>query len=278
MARLLAYRMHGRIVVVTGAAGGIGTAIVHRLAEAGARLALVDRDEAGLAALAAALDAGERVSTHVFDLRRYADLEALAEDVALAHGAVDVLINNAGTTVHGPLTSHSADDVDLVLDVDLRAVIHAVRVFLPRLRGRDGAHVVNVASMAGLQGFPFQSVYSAAKFGLRGFGQALRPELAAMGIGCSTIVPGTIATAFLRTNRTHDPASSERLAGLMERFGASPNRVATAVHRAILHDRAEVRVGWDAHLLTFSQWLCPPLIPWVLRLMLRRGFFGASQP
>ena len=269
--------MKDRIVVLTGAAGGIGTAIARRLAEAGAVLALVDRDAAGLEALATALGEAE-TSTHLFDLRGLDGLDALAEAVVEAHGGVDVLVNNAGVTVHGPLAAQSADDVARVLGVDLHAVIEATRVFLPRLRGRPGAHVVHIASMAGLQGFPFQSTYSAAKFGLRGFGQALRPELAAMGIGCSTILPGTIATGFLRHTPSHDPASSARLATLMERFGTSPDRVAAAVIHALRWNRAEVRVGWDAHLLALTRWLCPPLLPWLLGVMLRRGFFGASPP
>jgi len=270
-----------RVVVLTGAAGGIGRAIAHRLSQAGARLALVDIDEAGLASLVASLgDAAgtgntDHSSTHPFDLRDVASLPDLASAIASRHGAVDVLINNAGLTVHGPLSQQTADDIDRVLDVDLRAVMHATHAFLPHLRSRPGAHVVNIASMAGLQGFPFQSTYSAAKFGLRGFGQALRPELAVMGIGCSTILPGTIATAFLASATTHNPSSSARLSELMLRFGASPDRVARAVQRAIAKDRAELRVGWDCHLMALAQLLCPPLVPWVLKTALRRGFFGA---
>lgn len=265
----------GRTVVLTGAAGGIGRAIARRLDAEGAHLALVDRDAEGLAALAATLDPA--TSRHVVDLRDRAALEALPERILADHDALDVLVNNAGVTVHGPLSAHTADDVDLVLDVDLRAVVHAVRVFTPHLTGRPGAHVVNVASMAGLQGFPFQTTYSAAKFGLRGFGQALRPELAARGIGCSTLLPGTIATSLLRATPSRDPASSERLATLMERYGTSPDRVAAAVVRALRHDPAEVRVGWDAHLLAATQRVWPGLLPRLLTLLLRRGFFGAGS-
>jgi len=267
-----------RVVVLTGAAGGIGRAIAHRLSQAGAQLALVDIDEAGLASLVAALGETGKTgnhSTHLFDLRDVASLPGLASAISSRHGSVDVLINNAGLTVHGPLSQQTADDIDRVLDVDLRAVMHATHAFLPHLRSRPGAHVVNIASMAGLQGFPFQSTYSAAKFGLRGFGQALRPELAAMGIGCSTILPGTIATTFLASATTRDPGSSARLSELMLRFGASPDRVAKAVQKAIAKNRAELRVGWDCHLMALAQVLCPPLVPWVLQTALRRGFFGA---
>lgn len=270
--------LDGRLVVLTGAAGGIGSCIARRLAADGAALALVDRDEAGLTDLAASLPAPERVSVHVFDLQRAGELDALAAEVASRHGAVHVLINNAGLTVHGAFTDQTADEIDRVLDVDLRAVVQATRAFLPHLKRAAPAHIVNVASMAGLAGFPFQSTYSAAKFALRGFGQAIRPELAPLGIGVSTMLPGTIATDFLAVAGSHDRETSDKLAGLMKRYGTPPDRVARAVLRAIRRNRAEVRVGWDCRLTTFVLWACPPLLPWVLRLAYRRGLLGARVP
>ena len=267
--------LNGRVVVLTGAAGGIGSAIARRLSADGARLVLVDRNTDGLTALAASL-APAPVTCRVVDLSQLDQLDALAQDITAEHGAVHVLINNAGLTVHGLLADQTPEEIDRVLDVDLRAPLHLTRAFLPALRATAPAHVVNIASMAGLQGFPFQTTYSAAKFALRGFGQALRPELASHGVGVSTILPGTIATDFLAAAGTHDPQTSQRLAGLMQRYGTPPSRVASAVRSAILRDRAEVRVGWDCTLLALAAWLCPPLTPAILSLALRRGWLGAT--
>lgn len=261
--------------VLTGAAGGIGRAIAARLAGAGAVLALVDRDAQGLAELSAALP-GTGHSTHTFDLRRLEALDELLEAVGESHDSVHGLINNAGLTVHATFADQSAEEIDRVLDINLRAVLHLTRLFLPQLRAAGHAQVVNIASMAGLAGFPFQSTYSASKFALRGLGQALRPELAPSGVGVTTVLPGTIATGFLATAGTHDKEFSDKLSRLMLRFGTPPERVARAVHRALVRDPATVRVGWDCHLLAFVQWACPPLVPWVLRTAFRRGAFGAA--
>lgn len=261
--------------VLTGAAGGIGRAIAQRIAESGGILALVDRDSAGLTDLAKGLS-GAGHTTHVFDLQQLDALPQLLAEVTVSHPTVHGLINNAGLTVHATFADQSAEEVDRVLDVDLRAVLHMTRVFLPLLTAAGHAQIINISSMAGLAGFPFQSTYSAAKFALRGFGQALRPELAPRGIGVTTVLPGTIATSFLATAGTHDKALSDKLAALMLRFGTNPDRVARAVQRAIVRDPATVRVGWDCHLLAFVQWACPPLVPWVLRTAFRKGAFGAA--
>ncbi len=238
----------------------------------------MDRDEAGLQELASSLPASCEVSRHGVDLAELGGLDDLAAAVVDRHGGAHVLINNAGLTVHGAFEDYSAADIDRVLDVDLRAPLHLVRAFLPHLVAAAPAHVVNVASLAGLSGFPFQSTYSAAKFALRGFGQALRPELAARGIGVTTVLPGTVATPFLRTAASHDRDTSDRLARLMMNHGAPPARVARAIERAIRRDRAVVRVGWDCHAVAWCNQLCPPLIPWVLRLAYRGGWLGAKVP
>lgn len=268
--------LQARVVVLTGAAGGIGSAIARSLANDGAHLALVDRDEQGLTALAGSLPHPNRVSQHVVDLLQFESFPALVDDIIQRHGAVHVLINNAGLTVHGTFLDQTADEIERVLTVDLRAAIHLTKLFLPHLRADAPGHVVNMASMAGFAGFPFQSTYSAAKFGLRGFGQALRPELHPLGIGVTTIMPGAIATDFLGAAGTHDKATSDQLASLMRKYGTPPTRVATKVRRAILRNHAEVRVGWDAHLVCWTQWVCPPLIPFAMRMAYRRGVLGAK--
>jgi short-subunit dehydrogenase len=262
--------LNDRLVLLTGAAGGIGRALARAFAAAGARLALVDRDEAGLAALANALPGTTQVSLHRLDLADYSAFDGLLADVVAAHGRVDVLVNNAGLTVHGTFADHTAADLDRVLDVDLRAPVHLTRVALPHLLRADRAHIVLVSSMAGGLAFPFQSAYSTAKYGLRGFGASLRIELAAQGIGVTTVMPGAIATDLLANATSHDDITSTRLS----RYGASPDRVASAVLRAMRRNRGTVRVGWDSHMVGFVSWIAPPLMPAVLRLAFRREMLG----
>jgi short-subunit dehydrogenase len=266
-----------RVVLVTGAAGGIGSSLARAFAAAGARLALVDRDEAGLAVLAESLPSTTEVSIHAFDLRQFASLESLVSTVLAVHGRIDVLVNNAGLTVHGTFADHTADDLDRVLDVNLRAPVHLTRIVLPELQRSDGAHIVLVSSMAGGLAFPFQSAYSTSKFGLRGFGAALRIELARDGIGVTTVMPGTIATKFLAHAASHDEGTSTHLSKLMQRYGTRPESVAKAVLRGVRRNRGTVRVGWDSHLMGFLGWIAPPLMPAILRLGFRRRAPSAGR-
>jgi short-subunit dehydrogenase len=263
-----------RVVLLTGAAGGIGAALARAFAAAGARLALVDRDEAGLASVADALPDTTQVSLHPLDLADFSAFDGLLADVIAAHGQLDVLVNNAGLTVHGTFADHTAADLDLVLDVDLRAPVHLTRVALPHLLRAERAHVVLVSSMAGGLAFPFQSAYSTAKFGLRGFGAALRIELAREGIGVTTVMPGAIATGLLASAASHDEGTSSQLSTMMLRYGTSPDRVARGVLRAIRRNRGTLRAGWDSHLVGLVSWIAPPLMPALLKLAYRREMLG----
>jgi len=266
-----------RVVLLTGAAGGIGSGLGRAFAAAGARLALVDRDEAGLGTLADSLPSATQVSLHPFDLREFSAFESLMADILAAHGGINVLVNNAGLTVHGTFADHTEADLDRVLDIDLRAPVHLTRVALPHLRQADEAHIVLVSSMAGGLAFPFQSAYSTAKFGLRGFGAALRIELAAQDIGVTTVMPGTIATGFLANAASHDDLTSTRLSEMMQRYGTQPERVAAAVLKGIRRNQGTVRTGWDSHLVGFVSWVAPPLMPALLRMVFRREMLGSTR-
>ena len=151
-------------------------------------------------------------------------------------------------------------------------------MFLPGMRLRGRGHITFVSSMAGIQAFPTQTTYSAAKFGLRGFGAALRMELASERVGVSTILPGTIATWFLAAAPSHNAATTRRLARAMQRFGTSPHRVARAIVRGIERNRGTLRVGWDCWLVSGLAWVAPPLLPALLGRALRPSPLGETDP
>ncbi|MEZ4439147.1 MAG: SDR family oxidoreductase [Polyangiaceae bacterium] len=250
------------VVVLTGAAGGVGRATTQALLARGARVVAVDLDATGLDEMA-----GPRVEVLQADLAELAAIEDLATRLHAIHGRIDVLVNNAGLTVHGRFDAMTTEEIDRVIDVDLRAPIHLTRAVLPRLSA--GGHVVFVSSMAGLEAFPTQTTYCAAKYGLRGFGAALRLELERSGIGASTVLPGTIATPFLANAHTHHAHTTRRLAYLMQRFGTPPERVANAIVRGIERNRGTLRVGWDCWAVSAAAWLAPPLVPFLLRQVQR---------
>jgi short-subunit dehydrogenase len=236
--------LRGKVAVVTGAAGGIGAAIAARLAREGMRLALVDLREEALAEVRDALGA----SAHAMDVGDRDAWAALARTLRETHGAVDLLVNNAGVTVHGAFARQSLDDVERVVRVNLLGVLYACHTLLPLLRASGDAHIVNVSSLAGAVAVPYQSVYSATKYAVRGASHALRMELEGERIGVTTVLPGTVATRLLETATSYDRTASSRIAELMLARGMRPSVVAERVVRAIRANEAEVMVGWDAHL------------------------------
>jgi NADP-dependent 3-hydroxy acid dehydrogenase YdfG len=252
--------VRGRVAVVTGAASGIGRALAAALAERGAAVALVDRDACRVEAAAHALElGGATVSWHEADVADRAAMEALPDEIVARHGAVHLLVNNAGVSVAARLIDHAMDDFDFALDVNLRGVAHGCRFFLPHLLRADLGHIVNLSSLAGLVAFPGQTAYCASKFAVRGLTEALAVELASTRVRVTGVYPGTVRTDILRSSRFSDPAAQALLVDLMERHGLPPERVAARVLRAVARREREVVVGWDAHLLVWLHRLAPPV-------------------
>ena len=192
----------GRTCVITGAAGGIGAALTLDLARRRAVLALVDRDAEGLERVAAlAREVGaEDVSTWVVDLSDGGDRLDLAAAVAERHGGTDLLVNNAGVALSGTFAEVSLEDFDWLMEINLHAVIRVTKAFLPQLLSRPGAHVVTISSLFGLIAPPTQVAYVTSKYGVRGFSEALRHELAGQ-VGVTVVHPGGVRTGIATSAR-----------------------------------------------------------------------------
>lgn len=224
---------------------------------------LVDLDPDRLQTVAAGFD---RPLVHPMDVRDPDAWGVLAARVVAERGGAHLLVNNAGVTVHGRFADQTRADIDRVLDVNLRGLIYGCHAFLPQLVAQDDAHIVNLSSFAGFVGFPFQSTYSASKFGVRGFSAALRAELASEHVGVTAVMPGTVATPFLERAGSTDPEGAAILAKLMQERGVPPKRLALRILSAIRWNRAEIVVGWEAHLTGWVQWAAP----WLPRIALER--------
>jgi short-subunit dehydrogenase len=217
----------GRSVLLTGATGGLGHAIARRLRAAGAELVLTGRRTEVLEPLAA--ETGAR--SLALDL---ADADAVAR-LAAECANVDVLVSNAGLPGTGQLSSFSVEEIDRALAINLRAPMVLARVIGERMVARRSGHMVFMSSLAGKVGTPRSSVYSATKFGLRGFAQSLREDLRPSGVGVSAIFPGFVRDAGM----FHDTGAK-----LPPGVGTvSPEAVADAVVRAIERNRGEVDVA-----------------------------------
>ena len=217
----------GGNVLLTGASGGIGHAIARAVGPRSADLILTARRTEVLEPLAA--DLGARVVA--CDLARQADVELLIEQA----GRVDVLISNAALPASGLLIDLTQAEIDRMLEVNLRAPIALARALVPGMITRRRGHLVFVASLSGKTASPASSIYSATKFGLRGFALGLREDLRPHGIGVSVVLPGFIRDAgmFADSGASLPPGVGTR----------SPEQVARAVVSAIDRDRAEVVVA-----------------------------------
>jgi uncharacterized protein len=217
----------GQKALLTGASGGLGQAIARALAGRGARLVLTARRIELLEALAS--ETGGRAVA--CDL---SDRSAVARLVDEA-GPVDVLVANAGIPGSGRIESFAVDEIDRALDVNLRAPMILARLLCEGMAERGGGHILFVSSLNGKAGTAGSSIYSATKFGLRGFAQSLREDLRPRGIGVSTVFPGFIRGAGM----FHE--SGARLPGYVGT--KTPEDVARAVVEAIERDRSEIDVA-----------------------------------
>ncbi len=252
-------RFADKLVVITGAGGGIGRALARAFAARGSALALIDLDAGALERVAAELGEVE-LSTHVANVGDPAALARARAEILDRHGRVDLLINNAGITVFAELEATAPEEIDRVLDVNLRGVIHGCRIFLPDLRARPEAHIVNISSMASLAGMPWQTIYCASKFAVRGFTASLRAELVGKGVGVTCILPGTTATNIVGAAAARNPQLREQLSSLLLRYGYPPDWVARRLLAAVRRNRAELRVGPDSWMLSAAVRTSPLLV------------------
>jgi 3-oxoacyl-[acyl-carrier protein] reductase len=191
--------LNGKTAVVTGAARGIGLATVQRLLASGARCSLWDNDPAALAAAEKALGAGDRVQTAAVDITDEARVNAAAAAVQQRFGGIDILVNNAGIAgVSKKLWECTAAEWRAVMELDLFAVFLCCKAVVPVMLARNSGRIVNVASIAGKEGNPNASHYSAAKAGVIGLTKSLGKELATTGVRVNCLTPAVIETEILK--------------------------------------------------------------------------------
>ena len=233
----------GAAAVLTGAASGIGAALAVALGDRGTHLALVDRDEAGLAGVAAGVRQAHpelTVTTHVVDLSEHSDFAELVRDVAHDHGPVTLVVNNAGVALGGRLDQLTLDEIDWLMSINFRAVVAITKAFLPALLAAPGSHLVNVSSLFGLMAPAGQSAYAASKFAVRGFTEAVRAEIGPRGVGVTTVHPGGVATNIAKNARMAQGVPDNARASISGMLTMPPSEAAALIVRAI--EKRQVRV------------------------------------
>ena len=251
--------LDGKVVVITGAGGGLGRELALQSADRGALLALSDWDEVGLEETATLARArGDRdVRTAQLDVRDRAAVHDYALSVREEFGRVNVIVNNAGVALHGHFREVDYQDFEWVMDVDFWGVVQGTKEFLPHLIESGDGHVVNISSLFGLLGMPGQTAYNAAKFGVRGFTEALRMEMLVdrLPVQVTCVHPGGIKTSIARNARataSHDQASvAAHFDAKLARM--TSERAAEIILAGVLADRPRVVVGADAKALDYLQ-------------------------
>lgn len=234
--------LEGRHVLLTGATGGIGAHLGAAFVDAGARVSLVARDTGALEARAAALAtrAPGQPPPQVLsaDLTDPAQCASLVERAAAGLGPVDVLVNNAAVEQAATYAEQDPEVISETVATNLLATMLLSRLVLPSMLERRRGHLVHMSSVAGKSGSPFYAAYSASKFGMVGFSQALRAELWGTGVSSSVVCPGFVSDAGMFARYEAKGLVAPRALGV-----SSPARVVQGVLDALISDRAQVIVN-----------------------------------
>lgn len=255
-----------RVAAITGAASGIGRALAVECAARGARLALSDIDEVGLAESAALVrGAGGEAITRVVDVADRGAVQRWASEVVEHFGSVHLIFNNAGVSVTCPVEELSYEDFQWLMSINFWGVVHGTKAFLPHLREAGEGHIVNISSVFGIVAVPSQAAYNAAKFAVRGFTESLRAELEVEGapISATCVHPGGVKTDIVRSSRISEAGPMHHSRNeLIEEFDQklaklTPQKAATHILKAVAKDKRRVLVGNDARALDLLQRFFP---------------------
>lgn len=256
--------LHGRAIVITGAGSGIGRQLAFECARRGARLLLADIDQSGLdetCTEARALCA--EVESRQVDTGSETSIAALAAAAQDTFGAIDVLINNAGVGLVAPVAGLDSGDAHWLMNINFWGVVHGCRAFLPQLKSRPEAVIVNISSIFAMISVPTQSIYNASKAAVRAFSDALREELRDTPVRVLCVHPGGIRTNIVNHARVTDTAmlgmsvATMRKNFLEKMAPTSAADAALAIVGAIESGRTRLLIGNDARIADLLFRLAP---------------------
>lgn len=246
--------------VITGAASGMGAATARQLAARGARVALVDRNADGLAALAAELP-GSGHTIHAVDVTDDAAVASLAGEVAASHPHVQSLITCAGSSMLGSIDQLTMDEMRWLMDVNLWGTVNITQALLPALRRAPAAHITHLVSIYGLAAPAGRIPYAMSKYAVRGFTEALRHELEGSSVTVGAVYPAGVKTGIILHGRyaaALDPAIAQRAAAAQAKmYHTEPDDAARRIVEATVRRRARTMIGREARLVDVLTRLTP---------------------
>ncbi len=246
--------LRGRVVAITGAGSGIGRALALACAQRGARLALSDISEDGLAQTVRLVEsAGAAAQSRVLDVSDAEAMDAWAAEVHAHYGVVNVLFSNAGVSLTGDFADLPLADMQWIVGINFWGVVHSTRSFLPHLIASGEGHVVTISSLFGLLSMPSQSMYNATKFAVRGLSESLREEMLVAGhpVDVTVVHPGGIKTSIVRSGRFSEQTDAATTTTHFDQKLArlTPDQAAEIILSGVVRRKPRVLVGIDAHLV-----------------------------
>jgi NADP-dependent 3-hydroxy acid dehydrogenase YdfG len=263
--------LQGLVVIITGASSGFGADTARLFAKEGCRVVLAARRIDRLQTLAAEIHAqgGEALAFPV-DIRQRADIENMIKSVLETYGQIDILVNNAGVGRLDWLEKlDPGRDIDTQIDVNLRGLIQMTRAVLPHMLERRAGHIINMSSVAGLIAAPLYTIYAATKYGVRGFTDALRREVAPFGIHVSGIYPGPAPTEFgLHSGNNAIKKNFKLPRGINMTSGYVGRRIVGLARRP----RRTLVIPWWFHPVLSFDYHFPGLVDWFLKVAFVKRF------
>ena len=259
-----------KVALITGAGSGIGRSLALELATSGCSLALVDWNKDSLEETKKLVRKKNiSVSTHPFDISDREKIAALPQEILEFHKQIDMVINNAGVSVVGTVEEVDDNDWNWGLDILLNSVIQMTTVFLPHLKQRPEAAIVNVSSIFGLFSVPRQSIYNVGKFGVKAFTESLSLELKVSNssVEAYCVFPGHIGTNIYNSSRFKSfepetffgraPTKEEAMVAFKNDAPTSPEKAAKVILKNIRKKNNRILIGFDAHFYDITSRLFP---------------------
>lgn len=260
-------QIRNKVMVVTGAANGVGRELVLILLNKGAKVAAVDLDEKGLYETFALSGKNNKLSLHTLNISDQEAVNGLVNQVIAYHGQVDGIINCAG--IVQPFIN--IDEMDMekinrVINVNFYGTLYMTKAFLPVLKNRTEAHIANVSSMGGVFPVPGQSIYGASKAAVKLLTEALYAELSNSKIGVSVVIPGGIATNIMNNSGIGSKTADMNAKGIS--LLLTPNRAANLIISCIEKNKFRMFIGKDANLFNIIYKFNPKLAMKLIKKML----------
>lgn len=240
-----------KVVVITGAGSGIGRSLARQFAELGARLALNDRSADALEETTEQCrQLGATVHQSAFDVGEREVMYQFSQTVADQYGQIDVMINNAGIALmQRKIESTPYEEFERIVRINMWGVIYGSKAFIPHLKERPEAALVNVSSIFSTFAYPNQGPYVATKFAVRGLTECLRQELANSKVSVHCVMPGGIATNIISNIETDHTAARDKFAGVFQKMaGTTAEEAASVIIKGIRRGKKRILIGRDARL------------------------------